>query len=97
MSSQILKNCDGDISLMEMLEAINFSSLNHINSFNRLIDNDMYSYIYCVMHILGSCDFLKDESDIFDIYTFYAEKTTEKFIDFICVTSPIGNRLVKLK
>ena len=44
MSSQILKNCDGDISLMEMLEAINFSSLNHINSFNRLIDNDMDSY-----------------------------------------------------
>lgn len=82
---------------MEMLEVINFSCLNHINRFNRLIYNNMYSYIDCVMHIFESCDFLKDESDIFNLYTFFAEKTTEKFIDFIYVTSPIGNRLVKLK
>ena len=82
---------------MEMLEVINFSYLNHINRFNRLIYNDMYSYIDWVMHIFESCDFLKNESDIFNLYTFFAEKTTEKFIDFIYVTSPIGNRLVKLK
>ena len=92
-----LNNCEGDITVIEILEAINSSCLTHINRFNRLIDTDMYTYIDCAMHILESCDFFEDQSEIFNIYETFAEEIIEKFRDYIYITSPIGNGLIKLR
>lgn len=78
-----LNNCEGDITVIEILEAINSSCLTHINRFNRLIDTDMSTYIDCAMHILESCDFFEDQSEILKIFTKLSQKKLLKNLEII--------------